>query len=114
MANKSLPMQILICVSFLLISTTSYACDAIDLSTLDREKIQLSDLNNKNEHTTLYNFRTGHCASLNQTHNELEIGAFMPSDEASLGMYQIYRNKGENQIDALTHMLEFIIDEQQS
>ncbi|NOY73607.1 MAG: hypothetical protein GXP14_14785 [Gammaproteobacteria bacterium] len=114
MTNKSLPTQVLICAYFLLTSTTSYACDAIDLSTLDREKIQLLSLNSENEHTTLYNFRTGHCAPLKQTYNELEVGAFMPSDEASLGMYQIYRNKGENQIDALTHTLEFIIDEQQS
>jgi len=112
MANKFLSTSALICASFLLSPVTSQACDTAEHSTLEREKIQLSDLARDGTKASLYNFRTRKCTPLNTAHNELEVSAFLPSDETSLGMYQIYRNKGETQINALKHTLKFIIEEQ--
>ncbi|NOX49559.1 MAG: hypothetical protein GXP16_03365 [Gammaproteobacteria bacterium] len=115
MSIKLLSVSILACVSTLGVSTASYACDATKHSSLEREKISLSTLNSNNTQVTLYNFRSGQCLPLNMARNtDLDISAFLPSDETSLGMYQLYRNQGNNRIDALKHTLEFIIDEQQS
>ncbi|HHI93170.1 MAG TPA: hypothetical protein ENK04_06580 [Gammaproteobacteria bacterium] len=116
MANKSSHARALICALVLFIPVASFACDTTGLSTLDLEKTELSTLKSKAGDTnlSLYNFRLGRCTPLKQAHSELEVSAFLPSDETSQGMYQIYRHKGENQIDALKHTLEFMIKEQQS
>ncbi|MDH3326697.1 MAG: hypothetical protein OEM38_08270 [Gammaproteobacteria bacterium] len=114
MTNKFLHSAFLSCSFFLLIPAASQACDSTNQSTLKREKVELSDINNKKLQAKLYNYRTGECAPLNAAHNELEIGAFLPDDETTLGIFQSFRNKGESQIDALKHTLEFNINDQQS
>ncbi len=115
MSIKLLSISIFACVSALSVSTASYACDVTKHSTLEREKISLATLNSNNTQATLYSFRSGQCLPLSKALNtDLDISAFLPSDETSLGMYQLYRNQGVNRIGALKHTLEFIIDEQQS
>jgi len=114
MINKFLPSVALVFASFFVIPALGHACNATSQNILETEKISLSDLEHENAEASLYNFRTGDCSSLSSAHSELEISAFLPSDETSLGIYQIFRDKGENQIDALKHTLQFNIHEQES
>ncbi len=114
MANKFLRVRTYICASILLIPAYSFACETAGISTLEQEKSGLSALNSEAEHASLYNFRSKRCTPLEQANNELEVSTFLPSDETSQGMYQLYRDKGENKVDALKHALEFMIKEQQS
>ncbi len=113
MVNKLLPTGVLICASFLLVSTASHACDKSEQSLFKQEKTALSDLNRAGAGATLYNYRTQRCTPLANAHNELQISAFLPSDETSLGMYQVYRDKGESQVDALEHTLAFVVGQAQ-
>jgi len=114
MFTRCLSASIFVCVSVLMVPAASYACDTAEHTSFEREKNSLSALNSDGVQATLYNFRIGQCTPLNGAHNvELDMSAFLPSDETSLGMYQLYRAKGENRIDALKDTLEFMIAEQQ-
>jgi hypothetical protein len=119
MAKKFLSMNAFICVFFLSVSTAGFACDTTESSMLKQEKSELADLNLaklKSDETDviLYNFRTERCVPFNKAHTELEVSAFLPSDETTQGVYQEYRDQGESQIEALKHALSFMIKEQQS
>ncbi len=86
---------------------------------LEQEKSELADLNLarlKSDETDvlLYNFRTERCVPFNKAHTELEVSAFMPSDETTQGMYQVYRGRGKSPVEALEHTLLFMIEEEQS
>ena len=109
MANKFL-LSIML-MSFLLLPAISHACDAQKRSTLEREKIELSDLNSGK--TEIFNFRTGDCTPLRGSENEVEVGDHMLRDETTLGIYQEHRDQGENKIDALKDTLKFDIQEQE-
>lgn len=98
----------------LLSSLPSYACNNLAQSTLEKEKTTLSDLSNTKTPIKLYDYRSKHCAPLTPTPTDLDISTYLPSDETTLGIYQLFRSKGEDQITALKHTLEFNINEQKS
>jgi len=114
MTPKLFPMNALVCALFFLIPALSQACNINEHRTLEQEKNQLSDLSKEGGHAILYNFRSERCTPVSNAHNELDMSAFLPSDETSLGMYQVFRDEGESQIDALKHALTSLIDENQS
>ena len=98
----------------LLSSLPSYACNNFAQSTLDKEKTTLSDLTNAKAPIKLYDYRSKHCTPLAPTPTDLDITTYMPNDETTLGICQLFRSKGEDQITALKHTLEFNINEQKS
>ncbi|HEC16717.1 MAG TPA: hypothetical protein ENI99_09150 [Sedimenticola sp.] len=114
MTNKFLSTSAFICVFFLFVPVAGHACDTAKSNTLEQEKSELADLNREGIHATLYNFRTRRCVPFREAHTELEVSAFLPSDETSQGMYQVYRGRGESRVEALKHALAFMIDTQQS
>ena len=113
MSTKFLAASIVVCTTALTLPATSFACDTAAHSLLEREKNSLTALNESHTQASLYNFREGRCISLSKVKNtELNMGAFLPSDETALGMYQLFRAQGKNQISALKDTLSFIITEQ--
>ncbi len=114
MFTRRLSASIFVCAFVLIVPATSYACDTAERNSLEREKSSLFALNSDGAQATLYNFRRGQCMPLNEMHSvEPDMSAFLPSDETSLGMYQLYRDRGESRINALKNTLEFMIAEQQ-
>ncbi len=114
MAIRSLPAGVLICASLLSVPGASYACDVASHNSPEHTQAELSELIKAGDHASLYSFRQGACVHLDQVKNELEISQFLPSDEESLGLYQVYRDRGDSPSEALKHTLDFLVAEQQS
>lgn len=88
---------------------TSFACDDTAQSVLEKEKTELFDLKHADLPKELYNFRKQHCVSVGKIPNDVEVTAYFPNDETTLGMYQLFREKGDDQLTALKHTLAFNI-----
>lgn len=86
----------------------SQACEVKSMSESEHMKSILKDVDSKGSKAEFYNFTTGVCEKIKQKVSELEIGAYMPSDETTLGLYSMYRAQGENQMASLKHVYHFL------
>lgn len=113
MLNKKSPIALFFTIA-LLTPVLSQACEVSSHNIYELEKNSLSDLSKNNKPEKLYNFRTGNCSTLPENITELDAIAFIPEDETSLGIFQLYLQQGEKAIDAIKHTLEFDVKEQHS
>jgi len=97
-------------VPLLLLSTIpiqSFACqENTDMSQQQILEMNSRDLQQNNP--TLLNLRSHHCQAVAAAQNEGAKMDFLPADEEWLGLYQTYRTKGDNPVQALRHVYTFM------
>jgi len=101
----------------LLVSLPSQACQGPSKHTISESElinISLHDLQHSDDNTHLYNFRTHQCDALNHIKTDAAMAAHLPSDEQWQGLYLEYRHKGEDSRQALVHVFNNIMEDDES
>lgn len=88
----------------------SQACDKGAKSDFDHIVSIVKDASGKNADTEYYNFTTGGCEHVILQGSESTVSSYIPKDETSLGMYNIYRANGESQAESVKHVYRFLAD----
>lgn len=83
------------------------ACEGSNAGEFDKIVTIIKDKANKNIDTESYAFSTCDSNKLHVSKTEQALQNKMPNDETSLGMYALYREKGESNVEATKHVNAF-------
>ena len=88
----------------------SQACEEGAMSDFDHIVTILKDDNGNAADTEYYNFSTNNCEKVKMQNTDAAVSSFIPRDETSLGLYSLYREKGESPVASLKHVYQFIAE----
>jgi len=69
----------------------------------------LNSLINIEKTSLLYNFQARDCSRITESASDLGVSVFLPLNETSQGLFNIYRQEGEDKISALIKTYQKLI-----
>jgi hypothetical protein len=100
----------LVVIPTITVSSTVLACPQTTSDQKALEQSNVAELKTQGENAILYNFQEQKCDALSDARSDVQISAYLPSDEDWQGLYNRYRFKGEKPIAALAHVYNTMLD----
>ena len=86
---------------------SAIACNANSEENFDHMITIVKNLNEKNPDTDFYNFYTGSCVKVSSLKTDAQVSKLLPNDETSLGLFTLFRSRGETPLRSLKDVYKF-------
>lgn len=97
----------LVLLPVLAFSSQGYACQE-SAGANEQQAVEMNSRALQAKKPSLYNLRSGHCQVVSSADTDGAVMDFMPVDEEWQGLYENYRAKGEEPLQALEHVYKFM------